>query len=128
MLVERARGGSPALAVSDAEVSAARTRAELAEKAWYPDVTVGAGPLIQTNNRPPGVAATVGLNIPLPWGKEASEEQAAKAQSGRRRTTSRDGCARYPERSRGGGARGSRRRGTPLPWWSAKRFRKPGRR
>jgi outer membrane protein TolC len=80
LLVERARGGSPALAASGAEVSAAQTRATLAEKAWYPDLTVGAGPLIQTNNRPPGVAATVGLNIPLPWGKEASEEQAANAQ------------------------------------------------
>ena len=38
--------------------------------------------MIQTNNRPPGVAATVGLNIPLPWGKEASEQQAATAQLG----------------------------------------------
>jgi cobalt-zinc-cadmium efflux system outer membrane protein len=81
-LVERARGGSPALAASGAEVDAARTRATLAEKAWYPDLTVGAGPLIQTNNRPPGIAATVGLNIPLPWGKEASEQQAATAQLG----------------------------------------------
>jgi cobalt-zinc-cadmium efflux system outer membrane protein len=81
-LVERARGGSPALAASGAEVDAARTRSTLAEKAWYPDLTVGAGPLIQTNNRPPGVAATVGLNIPLPWGKEASEQQAATAQLG----------------------------------------------
>jgi len=63
-------------------VDAARTRTTLAEKAWYPDLTVGAGPLIQTNNRPPGVAATVGLNIPLPWGKEASEQQAATAQLG----------------------------------------------
>jgi cobalt-zinc-cadmium efflux system outer membrane protein len=81
-LVERARGGSPALAASGAEVDAARTRGALAEKAWYPDLTVGAGPLIQTNNRPPGVAATVGLNIPLPWGKEASEQQAATAQLG----------------------------------------------
>jgi len=81
-LVERARGGSPALAASGAEVDAARTRTTLAEKAWYPDLTVGAGPLIQTNNRPPGVAATVGLNIPLPWGKEASEQQAATAQLG----------------------------------------------
>jgi outer membrane protein, heavy metal efflux system len=81
-LLERARGGSPALAASGAEVDAARTRAALAEKAWYPDLTVGAGPLIQTNNRPPGVAATVGLNIPLPWGKEASEQQAATAQLG----------------------------------------------
>ena len=81
-LVERARGDSPALAASGAEVDAARTRTALAEKAWYPDLTVGAGPLIQTNNRPPGVAATVGLNIPLPWGKEASEQQAATAQLG----------------------------------------------
>jgi cobalt-zinc-cadmium efflux system outer membrane protein len=81
-LVERARGGSPALAASGAEVDAARTRTALAEKAWYPDLTVGAGPLIQTNNRPPGIAATVGLNIPLPWGKEASEQQAASAQLG----------------------------------------------
>jgi len=81
-LVERARGDSPALATSGAEVDAARTRATLAEKAWYPDLTVGAGPLIQTNNRPPGVAATVGLNIPLPWGKEVSEQQAATAQLG----------------------------------------------
>ena len=81
-LVERARGGSPALAASGAEVDAARTRTALAEKAWYPDLTLGAGPLIQTNNRPPGVAATVGLNIPLPWGKEASEQQAATAQLG----------------------------------------------
>jgi outer membrane protein, heavy metal efflux system len=61
---------------------AARSRAALAEKAWYPDLTVGAGPLVQTNNRPPGVAATIGLNIPLPWGREASEQQAATAQVG----------------------------------------------
>jgi outer membrane protein, heavy metal efflux system len=81
-LVERARGGSPALAASGAEVNAAQVRNALAEKAWYPDLTVGAGPLIQTNNRPPGVAATVGLNIPLPWGKEASEQAAASAQLG----------------------------------------------
>jgi len=81
-LVERARGGSPSLAASGAEISAARSRAALAEKAWYPDLTVGAGPLVQTNNRPPGVAATVGFNIPLPWGREASEQQAATAQLG----------------------------------------------
>ncbi|MGH6823565.1 MAG: TolC family protein, partial [Methylocella sp.] len=82
-LIERARGGSPALAASGAEVNAAQARTALAAKAWYPDLTVGAGPLIQTNNRPPGVAATIGLNIPLPWwGKEASEQQAATAKLG----------------------------------------------
>src|ERR1700730_18896476 len=41
-LVERARGGSPSLAASGAEISAARSRAALAEKAWYPDLTVSA--------------------------------------------------------------------------------------
>ncbi len=81
-LLERARLGSPSLAASGAEVDAARSRAALAEKAWYPDLTVGAGPLVQTNDRPPGVAAAVGFNIPLPWGREASEEQAARAQLG----------------------------------------------
>jgi outer membrane protein TolC len=81
-LMDLARGSSPALAASGAEVSAAQARRTLAEKAWYPDLTVGAGPLIQTNDRPPGVAATVGLNIPLPWGKAASGEQAAAAQLG----------------------------------------------
>jgi outer membrane protein, heavy metal efflux system len=81
-LLDRARGGSPSLAASGAEVSAAKSRAALAEKAWYPDLTVGAGPLVQTNNRPPGVAATIGFNIPLPWGREASEQQAATAQLG----------------------------------------------
>ena len=81
-LVDRARNGSPSLAASGAEVSAARSRAALAEKAWYPDLTVGAGPLVQTNNRPPGIAATIGLNIPLPWGREASEQQVATAQLG----------------------------------------------
>jgi outer membrane protein, heavy metal efflux system len=81
-LLDRARGGSPSLAASGAEVSAAKSRAALAEKAWYPDLTVGAGPLVQTNNRPPGVAATIGFNIPLPWGREGSEQQAATAQLG----------------------------------------------
>jgi len=38
--------------------------------------------LIQTNNRRPGVAATIGLNVPVPWGKEGSEQQAASAQLG----------------------------------------------
>lgn len=81
-LVERARDASPTLATSSAEVSAAHSRATLAGRAWYPDVTVGAGPLIQTNNRPVGGVATVGVNIPLPWGREASEEEAAQAQAG----------------------------------------------
>jgi cobalt-zinc-cadmium efflux system outer membrane protein len=78
-LLERARAGNPNVSAQAAEMAAARTRSTLADKAWYPDVTVGAGPLIQTNNRPVGFAATVGLNIPVPWGRTASSQQEAAA-------------------------------------------------
>jgi outer membrane protein, heavy metal efflux system len=82
VLVERARAANPALSASNAAIAAARTRSTLADKAWYPDLTVGAGPLIQTNNRPVGFAATVGLNIPVPWGREAAGQREAAAQLG----------------------------------------------
>ena len=59
---------------------AARARQTLADKAWYPDLTIGAGPLIQTNHQPVGVAATIGFNIPVPWGREASQQREAAAQ------------------------------------------------
>lgn len=67
-------GGAGAL---DAAIDAARTRRTLADKASDPDVTIGAGPVIQTNNRPVGFAATVGLNIPLPWGREGADQHEA---------------------------------------------------
>lgn len=82
LLVERARATNATLTANTAAIAAARTRTTLAERAWYPDVTVGAGPLIQTNNRPVGFAATVGLNIPLPWGREAAGQREAAAQLG----------------------------------------------
>lgn len=82
VLAERARAGNSTLSSSNAAIAAARTRSTLADKAWYPDVTVGAGPLIQTNNRPVGFAATVGLNIPLPWGRGAAGQREAAAQLG----------------------------------------------
>ncbi len=78
-LLGRARAGNPTMSAQAAEIAAARTRSTLADKAWYPDITVGAGPLIQTNNRPVGFAATVGLNIPVPWGRTASGQQEAAA-------------------------------------------------
>jgi len=81
-LVTRARTANPTLFAGDADVAAARSRSTLAGKAWYPDLTVGGGPLIQTNNRPVGFAATVGFNIPVPWGREASGQREAEAQLG----------------------------------------------
>ncbi len=81
-MIARARVTNPTLSASNAQVEAARVRNTLAEKAWYPDVTVGAGPLFQTNNQPVGFSATVGFNIPLPWGREASGQREAQARLG----------------------------------------------
>ena len=80
VLLERARAANPILSAGGAEVEAARARQTLADKAWYPDLTIGAGPLIQTNHQPVGVAATIGFNIPVPWGREASQQREAAAQ------------------------------------------------
>ena len=80
VLLERARAANPVLSAGGAEVEAARARQTLADKAWYPDLTIGAGPLIQTNHQPVGVAATIGVNIPVPWGREASQQREASAQ------------------------------------------------
>jgi outer membrane protein TolC len=82
ILVDRARVTNPTLSASNAEISAAKSRSRLADKAWYPDLTVGAGPLIQTNSMPVGFAATVGFNIPVPWGREASGQHEASARLG----------------------------------------------
>lgn len=81
-LVERALAANPTLAAGNAAISAAQSRRSLADKAWYPDLTVGGGPLIQTNHQPIGFAATIGFNIPLPWGREASGQREAAAQLG----------------------------------------------
>ncbi len=81
VLVDRARAANPPLSASNAAIAAARTRSTLADKAWYPDLTIGAGPLIQTN-RQVGFAATIGFNIPLPWGREASGQRQAAAELG----------------------------------------------
>jgi outer membrane protein TolC len=81
-LVDRARAANPALSAGSAAIAAARSRSSLADKAWYPDLTVGGGPLIPTNSRPVGFAATIGFNIPVPWGREASGQREAAAQLG----------------------------------------------
>jgi len=82
LLIDRARAVNPTLVANNAAIEAARTRSTLADKAFYPDITVGAGPLFQTNNRPVGFSATVGLNIPLPWGREGAGQREAAAQLG----------------------------------------------
>ena len=81
-LLDRARAANSSLSAQNAEVDAARTRSALADRARYPDITVGAGPLIQTNNRPVGFTATVGLKIPVPWGRTDPGQREAAARLG----------------------------------------------
>ena len=76
ILLERARVANPRLFAGAAEVRNAESERQLAEKAWYPNVTLGAG-AIQRDNGPAGYTASLSLKIPLQWGaKEAGEREA----------------------------------------------------
>src|SRR3954471_6200023 len=76
-LLDRARVANPRLFAGAAEVRSAESERQLAEKAWYPNVTLGAG-AIQRDNGPAGYTASLSVKIPLQWGaKEAGEREAA---------------------------------------------------
>ena len=76
-LLDRARSSNPRLFAGAAAIRGATTERQLAERAWYPDITVGAG-AIQRDNGPTGVLASIGIRIPLQRGpKEAGEREAA---------------------------------------------------
>lgn len=78
-LLDMARASNAALSAQSAEINAAQKRSTLADRAWYPDITVAAGPVVQTNNHPVGFAATVGVTIPVPWGRAGPGQQEATA-------------------------------------------------
>src|SRR5262249_15180453 len=48
-LLDRARAGNPRLSTGAAEIRSARDERELAGKAWYPNVTLGAGAIQRDN-------------------------------------------------------------------------------
>jgi outer membrane protein, heavy metal efflux system len=76
-LIDRARAANPRLFTGAAEIRSAASQRELAEKAWYPNVTLGAG-AIQRDNGPAGYTATLAFKIPLQWeAKQAGEREAA---------------------------------------------------
>jgi cobalt-zinc-cadmium efflux system outer membrane protein len=53
-LLERARSGNPAFRSTTAVISEAESNRRLAEKSWYPDITVSAGAIDRTGNGPNG--------------------------------------------------------------------------
>ena len=76
-LRDRVRALNPRLSAGAAAIRGAASERQLAERAWYPDITVGAG-AIQRDNGPTGVLASIGIKIPLQRGpKEAGEREAA---------------------------------------------------
>jgi outer membrane protein, heavy metal efflux system len=85
-LMDRARKGNPRLFAAAADIRGAQSAAALADKAWYPDVTVSAGP-IQRDDGPTGFSAILSLSIPLQQGpKEAGVREAAAKVAGARQS------------------------------------------
>jgi cobalt-zinc-cadmium efflux system outer membrane protein len=75
-MVDRARASNPQLSSVQAEIQQADTQRRLAGKAWYPDVTITAGPVTRQVG-PTGFSATLSLSIPLQQGpKEAGVREA----------------------------------------------------
>ena len=81
-LIDRARQGNPGLAADAAALSGAEANRKLADKTWYPDVTLGASAIDRTGWGPPGYQAWVGVKVPLQWGLHEGEIRQAAAQAG----------------------------------------------
>jgi len=81
-LMVRARGSNPMLAASRAEITGAESERQLADKAWYPDVSVSVGVDALPNQ---SVQPMVGLGIKIPFyqsGARRSQARAATAKKG----------------------------------------------
>jgi outer membrane protein TolC len=75
-LVARMEAANPELAAERATRSGAAGERRLADKAWYPDVTLGTS-VVQQNGTVTGYEALVGVRVPLQWGvKEAAQREA----------------------------------------------------
>lgn len=77
-LVARAEHGNPAIAKEHAVVEGANAARALAERNWYPDLTLGFS-VVDEDRDVAGYEAKVGFNIPLQWGLRRAEQGQAKA-------------------------------------------------
>lgn len=92
-LLDKARRANPAILTSAAEIAAANDGTRLAEKGWYPDVTVSVGGIDRANG-PPGYTASVGFKIPLQWGVRDSQVREATAKAAAAETRQRAALAK----------------------------------
>lgn len=81
-LIARARVGNPSLAGGDAQIAAAAASRELADRSWYPDVTLNAAAIDRGSNGPLGYMAGIALKVPLQWGLHDAQQREAVAQVG----------------------------------------------
>lgn len=77
-LLARAEERSPALAQRAAAIQGATAASELAERNWYPDLTLGVS-VVDEEREISGYEARVGFNIPLQWGLRRAQQGQAKA-------------------------------------------------
>ena len=77
-LIAIAEGRSPALAARNPLIHGAVASRELADRNWYPDLTVGVS-LVDEDRDISGYEARVGFNIPLQWGLREAQQGKAKA-------------------------------------------------
>ena len=79
-LLDRARQYNPMLAEAASEITAADDGRRLADRGWYPDITVTAGEsdIVGVG---PRLYAGVGLKVPLQWGLHEAQQHEAMARA-----------------------------------------------
>jgi len=77
-LVALAEARNPALAARNAAVEGATASRDLADRNWYPDLTLGVS-VVDEDRDLTGYEARIGFNIPIQWGLRHAEQGKAKA-------------------------------------------------
>jgi outer membrane protein TolC len=77
-LLRQADERNPALAQRKAVIEGATAATKLADRNWYPDLTLGVS-VVDEDREISGYEAKVGFNIPLQWGLRRAEQGQAKA-------------------------------------------------
>jgi outer membrane protein TolC len=78
-LVGVARSRNPGFQATSAMIAEAESNRRLADKGWYPDLTLSAGAIDRGSNGPYGYTAMIGFKIPLQYGRREAEQRDARA-------------------------------------------------
>lgn len=84
-LAVRALSGNPMLRADLADIRGAEAKQDLAQKSWYPDITLGVSAIDRRNNGPTGYVASIGIDVPLQWGLHKATTREATATLGAER-------------------------------------------